>query len=324
MTQHENKVGYAVGVDLGGTNLRAALVDLGHDGRLVRDVKIPRPQEQSAERMADHVAELVKQVDPEGLRAGVGVGFAGMLRGWTGVVVNAPNFGWREVNLRGPLRERLGPRVELYNDLNAIAYGEAVFGAARGAKDVLCVFVGTGLGAGVVIEGKLYIGMSHLAGEIGHSKVVPGGRLCGCGARGCIEAYVSGVNIRKRAREELQDVKGSLVVELAGGLENVHAGYIDQAARQGDPWSVALWNEVAPLLGTLLANSVALLNPSHIVMGGGVWENTPELRRRVLESFNSLVNGPSAQDLSIVDSTLAQHAGVLGAAALIGAGTVSA
>jgi glucokinase len=320
MTEHR----YAVGVDLGGTNLRAALINLGENGTLIRDVKIPRPPDQLPERMADHVADLVKQVDPEGLRSGVGVGFAGMLRGWTGVVVNAPNFGWREVDLRGLLRARLGQRVELYNDLNAIAYGEAVFGAARGAKDVLCVFVGTGLGAGVVVEGKLYIGMSHLAGEIGHSKVVPGGRPCGCGARGCIEAYVSGVNLRKRAREELKDVKSSALLELAGGLENVHAGFIDQAALKGDPWSVALWDEVAPLLGMLLANSVALMNPSHLVMGGGVWENTPELRRRVLESFNSLVNGPSAQGLSIVDSTLGQHAGVLGAAALIGSGAVSA
>src|SRR5262249_24039674 len=152
---------------------------------------------------ADLVQRLVAKVDPEAKRAGVGVGFAGMLRGWSGVVQNAPNFGWREVDFRALLRARIDPRVELYNDLNAIAFGEATCGAARGALDVLCVYVGTGIGAGLVVNGELSIGASHLAGEIGHTKVVPNGRLCGCGQRGCVEAYASGRNLANRAREEL-------------------------------------------------------------------------------------------------------------------------
>lgn len=313
----------AVGVDLGGTNLRAALVDLDDDGRILRDVKVPRPAEREPERVADRVLELVEQVDNEGRRSGVGVGFAGMLRGFTGVVVNAPNFGWREVDLRGMLRARLGRNVELYNDLNAIAYGEATYGAARGAKDVLCVFVGTGLGAGLVVDGRLYSGTSHLAGEIGHSKVRPGGRLCGCGARGCVEAYVSGVNIAKRVREELKDEPDHPAVKLAGGVDKLHGGHIDQVAQKGDAYANQLWDEITPLLGMLLANAVVLLNPSHLVLGGGVWEGAPEFRRRVLASFEELVNPPSAIGLSVVSSTLAQNAGVLGSAALIGAGMIT-
>src|SRR5439155_10699494 len=107
--------------------------------------------------VADLVARLVAQVDGAGRRHGVGIGFAGMLRGWTGVVVNAPNFGWREVDFRSLLRARVGARTELYNDLNAIAFGEAMYGGAKGVRDVLCVYVGTGVGSGIVADGKLYI-----------------------------------------------------------------------------------------------------------------------------------------------------------------------
>src|SRR5678815_868836 len=104
-----------------------------------------------------------------------------MLRGWTGVVVNSPNFGWREVDFRSLLRARVGERTELYNDLNAITFGEASYGGAKGVRDVFCVYVGTGVGSGIVADGKLYSGSNHVAGELGHIKVVPDGRLCGCG-----------------------------------------------------------------------------------------------------------------------------------------------
>jgi glucokinase len=305
----------AVGVDLGGTNARAALVDVERGATLGGEAKLPL-----ADRRPEAVAELVERavatVDPEGARAGVGVGFAGMLRGWSGVVVNAPNFGWREVDFRTLLRARVGERTELYNDLNAIAFGEATYGAAHGWGDVLCVFVGTGIGAGIVADRRLYIGATHLAGEIGHVKVRPGGRLCGCGQRGCIEAYASGVNLQARAREELA-TRPSLAVELAGGLDKVHAGHLDEAARRGDPYADALWTEVSELLGVVLANAVTTLNPARLVMGGGVWKGAPELGRRTLAVFGGVVNRPSLEGFEIVDSTLGDAAGVLGAAALI-------
>ena len=310
--------GLSVGVDLGGTNARVALVDVVEGGRIVVETKAP-VTDKAPEKVADLVAELVKKVDPERVGDGVGIGFAGMLRGWTGVVVNAPNFGWREVDFRALLRQRLGAKVELYNDLNAITFGEAVYGGARGARDVLCVYVGTGVGAGLVCDGELYIGATHLAGEIGHAKVVPGGRMCGCGQRGCVEAYVSGRNLANRAREELQTQKSSAVTR-AGGVDKVHAGHLDEAAREGDAYADALWNEVAPLLGMMLANAVVLLNPSHVVLGGGVLEGAPELRRRVLVAFRALVNAASAEGLAVASTTLGDNAGMLGAAALIARG----
>jgi glucokinase len=322
-------VNLAVGVDLGGTNARVALVDVERGALVGEEAKQPLVDRAPA-AVADLITDLVRAVDPRGERVGVGVGIAAMLRGWTGVVVNAPNLGWREVDFRSLLRDRVGTRTELYNDLNAIAYGEATYGGARGVRDVLFCFVGTGVGAGLVLDGNLYSGATHLAGEFGHTKVVPhdapGVRRCGCGQLGCLEAYASGRNIQARAQEELKALmaagqpRPSLAIELAPGLEHVHAGHLDHAARLGDAYADRLWNEVARYLGMALANAVTLLNPTRLVMGGGVWQGAPELARRSLKWLHESANAPSLEGFSAPDSTLGDIAGVLGAAALISAG----
>jgi glucokinase len=319
----------AVGVDLGGTNARVALVDVERGAVVGEEAKQPLVDRAPA-AIADLIAGMVRAVDPRGESVGVGVGIAAMLRGWTGVVVNAPNLGWREIDFRALLRDRVGARAELYNDLNAIAFGEATFGGARGIADVLFCFVGTGVGAGLVLDGKLYSGATHLAGEFGHTKVVPhnapGVRRCGCGQLGCLEAYASGRNIQARAREELGALlregqpKPSFALELAPGLEHVHAGHLDEAARRGDAYADRLWSEVSRYLGMALANAVTMLNPARLVMGGGVWQGAPELARRSLEWMRASVNAPSLEGFTACDSTLGDVAGVLGAAALIAVG----
>jgi glucokinase len=308
----------AVGVDLGATNARAALVEV-ETGKILAETKRPWT-DRAPETVAAIVGAVVREIDPKNERAGVGIGFAGMLRGWTGVVVIAPNFGWREIDFRSMLRAQVGERCELYNDLNAIAYGESLYGGARGVRDVLCVYVGTGVGAGIVVGGRLHSGATHLGGEIGHTKVVPGGRLCGCGMRGCLEAYTSGRNIQQRAQEELRGGERSLAVELAGGIEHVHAGFLDEAARRGDVYAGRLWEEVSTLLGMALANAVTLINPSRLVMGGGVWHGAPELRRRAVARLFEFVNQPSREGFEVVDTALGDAAGMLGAAALIAQG----
>jgi glucokinase len=305
----------AVGVDFGGTNVRAALVDLERGEFVGADAKLP-VHGKEPEAVAATIAELVRTVDPQSQRVGVGIGFAGMLRGWTGVVVNAPNFGWREVDFRSVLRQKVGERCELYNDLNAIAYGEARWGGARDVKDVFFCFVGTGVGGGIVFNGHLYIGATHLAGEFGHIKVIPNGRLCGCGQHGCLEAYVSGANLQARAREDLQKTR-SLALELAGSLDALHAGHLDAAAARGDRYASELMEHAGMLLGVALANAVCTLNPSRLVMGGGVWEKAEQLRKHSLKWFHDTINRPHLEGFAIVDSTLGERAGVLGAAALI-------
>jgi glucokinase len=306
----------AVGVDLGGTNVRAALVDAAEGLVVGPEVKAAVGEHHSPDEVAALVASVVRAADPERSAATVGVGVAAMLRGMSGVVINAPNFGWREVDLRGMLRAHLGERVEIYNDLKAIAFGEVHWGAARGVTHALFVFVGTGVGSGLVIDGKLDFGQSHLAGEIGHIKVVRDGRICGCGQRGCLEAYTSGRNIQLRAREELSAGAQSLAVELAGGIQAVNAGHVDQAAARGDAWARNLVDQVGDILGLALANLVTTLNPTRLVMGGGVWQGCPEIRKRTALAFDATVNIASREGFSIVESILGDAAGVLGAAAL--------
>jgi len=305
----------AVGVDLGGTNCRAALVDV-ETGTVLAEVKEPVTTK-DPDGVAAIVERVVDRVDAAKDRVGVGIGFAGMLRGWTGVVANAPNYGWRDVDLRSVLRRRLGKNTELYNDLNAIAYGEARWGSARGTRDVFFCFVGTGVGGGLVLDGKLYIGATHLAGEFGHSKVVtPNGRRCGCGQYGCLEAYTSGRNLQAIAREDLVNQK-SLASELAGGTANIHAGHLDEAAQKGDPYASALFERAGRYLGVACANAISLLNPSRMVMGGGVWEKSPELRRYTRKAFDEAASAPLLEQFEIVDGTLGEAAGVLGSATLI-------
>ena len=313
----------AVGVDLGGTRLRAALVDPGAEvPALLVEERLEVGEDRTPARVADLLATAVDRVTknaPEPI-AGVGVGIAAQLRGRTGVVANAPNFGWREVDFRALVRARLGANVDLYNDLKAITWGEGRYGAGKGSQYMLCVYVGTGIGSGICVDGRLDYGAGNLAGEIGHTKVTwgPDARPCGCGKRGCVEAYAGGKNLQARVQSELAAGAKSKALELAGGdIKKVHPGHVDEAARAGDPYARALWAEVAPLLGVALANACTLLNPDRLVMGGGTWEGTPELRRLTMEVFWERINNAHKEWLSVVETSLGGIAGMLGAASLI-------
>jgi glucokinase len=211
-----------------------------------------------------------------------------------------------------------GHHVRLANDVNAIAFGEFAFGAGRGARDILCIYAGTGIGGGVIAAGQLVIGAAHVAGELGHTKVVtgPAARECGCGSRGCIEAYAGGARLSARARAELGSGQKSRAVELAGSAAQVHAGHLDQAAREGDVYATRLWDEIAPLFGLVVANAVTLLNPARAIFGGGVLWGATELRRRMLIAYQELVNAEAGAACEIVEAALGDAAGVLGAAAL--------
>ncbi|MBI4511479.1 MAG: ROK family protein [Deltaproteobacteria bacterium] len=317
----------AIGVDLGGTHLRVALVDLLSATRETpvrrSERKVPlggaNDPDLVAGLLAGAVEDSLQEAGHEGALVPVGIGVAGMLRGKTGIVANAPNLGWRDVNFRSLVEMRLPRRrVELYNDLNAIAYGEHVFGAGRGVDDILCVYLGTGIGAGLVCGGRLVEGASNVAGEIGHVKVEqgPSARPCGCGARGCLEAYAGGHNLMERVRAELGHAR-SRAVELAGGnRKDVHPGHLDQAAREGDPYAARLWDEIGPLVGVALANAVTLLNSARLILGGGVYFGAPALRERVLLAFGAMVNRQSGDACVVVDAALRDDAGILGAAAL--------
>jgi len=314
-----------IGVDLGGTNARAAVVD-SDSGEIVAAHKEPL-----RDRAPARVVEVVRHAIAEasvaagvtvGAAGAVGVGVAGQCLGRSGVVLNAPNLGWRDVAFGELLRDALGLPVRVANDLSVAAWGERCFGGAKGIDDVVLVFVGSGVGSGLILAGRLYDGAQGVAGEFGHVKVHPlrpetAVRRCGCGELGCLEAYTSGVNVAARVREEIDaGARTAIHARVGGDLTRVSASHVDDAYRAGDAYARALWAEVGELLGTAIANLVTLLNPARLILGGGVLLGSPALGEVVRRVFDEKVSRSATNGLTIEHAWLGDDAGVIGAAVL--------
>ena len=311
----------AVGVDLGGTKVRAAVVDPSGDLRASAKERVDQDRRPAA--VVETIVACIERVLAEAGSsipelAGIGVGVAAQMRGESGVVAVAPNLGWREVAFGDMLSSRLGRQVRVINDLDAIAWGETCFGAARGHKNCLVVYCGTGVGGGFVLGGRPYHGSSGVAGEIGHVKVRPeeGGSPCGCGQRGCLEAYLGGKNLSERLRAEAQADWPELMAEAGGDVQAIHPGLVEHLAKRGDERALALWDELAAMLADVLANAVTLLNLSALVLGGTVLYGCPSLHERVRQAIAARVLAVSAEALSVLDDQLGDRAGILGAAVL--------
>ncbi len=291
---------HALGVDIGGTNARAAVVDAGtgavlHSEKETLHDRTPAGVIATIKRLVDRVAVGF----PLG-KAPVGVGFAAMLRG--DVVVNAPNLGWRDVDLGGPLAASLGRPAGLVNDLSAAAVGELKAGVAKGAQDTFTVFVGTGVGSAIIVGGALVTGATGVAGEFGHLKVVPeGGRRCGCGEDGCLEAYVGGARLSEWMAE-------SRVPGTVSDLERL--------AESGDPTARGLYDFAVGHLALAIANQVTVLNPSVVVLGGGVLSHCPGMVRRITQVVNTRSGAASRTGLRVAMAELGDDSGLVGAALL--------
>ncbi len=317
-------------MDIGGTHLRAGLYALtaGRPERAPSAIASLREKvgdERSPEALCSRIAAIVKTLcaeakvpDDIGPDIPLGIAFAGMMSGHEGHVANSPHFGWRDVPFGEYLRAELGKdSIVILNDVNAATFAEFEINPKSERNDILCLFVGTGIGAGAVCGDQLLLGATNTATELGHVKVAWGedARPCACGRRGCVEAYAGGVALQSRARRELADDSGSLVVKLAGGdASTIHPGHIDKAAAQGDRYALNLYKEIAPLLGVALANAVTLLNPDTVVLGGGVLDNAPVFKEQFLGHFRELVNPAALIGLSIRDARYVDSAGMLGAA----------
>ncbi len=286
----------ALGLDLGGSTARAAVVER-ETGRVVESQKYIW-SERTPEAVVTGTVELIESLPPT--QGPVGVGFAGMLRG--GVVVNAPNLGWRDVDFGGALSKALGREVKLVNDLSAAAWGEYSAGAARGVKDSFTVFAGTGVGSAIISGGVLVQGATQVAAEFGHVKLVAeGGRRCGCGQDGCIEAYAGGAKLAEWMKEE----------GLDGG-----AAELETLAAQGDATAQKLYEFVASSLALAIANQVTVLNPSVLVLGGGVLSRSPGLVTRIREVVARRATVAAAKSVRVELAQLGDDSGLVGAALL--------
>ena len=306
-----------IGVDLGGTKIEAALVD--DRGAIVNGSRRPTGPERGADGVLADLVALTSDclAASEAAVLGVGVGVAGQVDPVAGTVLHAPNLEWTDVPLRARLEEASGLPVRVINDVQAATYGEWTRGAGRGADDLVCLFVGTGIGGGMVSNGDLSRGCVGTAGELGHMTIDWRGPPCSCRSRGCLEAFASGWAIARRAKEAATErpEEGEVLVALAGGAaEDLTAALVAEAAREGDALAERLVREVGEALGVGVASIVNAFNPCLVILGGGVIEGIPQLveiaeaeaRRRALEA--------SLRSLRVVKAELGGHAGAVGAA----------
>lgn len=262
---------HAVGVDIGGTKIAAGVVD--KDGTLLAKTRRDTDPQQPAaieDAVVDAVAELRKEFPA--IEA-VGVAAAGFVDPGRRVVKFAPNIAWRDYPLRDALEPRLGRRVVVENDANAAGWAEFRFGAGREVDDMVMLTVGTGLGGALVVGGELVRGAAGAGGEIGHLRMVPSGRACGCGHDGCWETYASGTALVREARAALAtdpDRAKALLVLAGGKAKNVTGPHVTKAANAGDPLAIEMLAELGRWLGAGMAALSAVLDPAVFVVGGGV------------------------------------------------------
>jgi glucokinase len=310
----------AIGVDVGGTKVAAGVVD--ERGRILAKLKRSTPAASPArteQAIADVVTELLAQAPPDQITA-IGLGAAGFVDSARATMLFAPNLAWRDEPLKQRVEERLGREVVVENDANASAWAEARFGAARGYRDVMLVAVGTGIGASIIIGGELYRGRWGIAGEPGHVRVVPDGRLCGCGNRGCWEQYSSGNALVAEAREFARRTpEGAMrLLQLGGGRpEGISGPEITQAATEGDPAALRCFQTVGGWLGQGLADLAAILDPACFVIGGGVSEAGDLLLDPARAAFERALTGRGHRPFAEIKiAQLGQDAGIVGAADL--------
>src|SRR3990172_12227324 len=272
---------------------------------------------------AAHVLERVKMVIHEliehgGPIAGIGIAAAGQIHPESQAVIYAPNLGWQNVPLRSEIADSFGLPVWVENDVRAAAWGEFKHGAGRGARSLIAVFVGTGVGSGAVLDGRLWRGASNVAGEIGHTILDPDGPACVAGHRGCLEVYASGSAFIRHFSSAVASGEATILSEWTGGdPSRVTAAQVAKAAAHGDRFAQQLWTDAVKWLGVALANYVTLLNPERLILGGGVVENVPALIDEVKQSIQANSTLMSRQTVQVVPPQLGDWAGAIGAAALL-------
>lgn len=315
---------YVVGVDIGGTNIVVGTV--AEDGSAVHGVRSePTRSEEGPQAVVGRIAREVQSSIAEAKRvagvgremiAGVGIGSPGPLDREKGVVLLTPNLGWTNLPLRDLVSEAVGLPATLDNDANCAIYGEWWVGAARGARYVVGLTIGTGIGGGIVIDGQIYHGTSDVAGEIGHTTIDSTGRLCKCGNYGCLEAYASGPAIAARAAEGIVAGVDTRLPEYVGGdLSKITAQTVYQAAFANDEYALEVVRDTAKFLGAGVGNLVNIFNPDVVVIAGGVTMAGDRLFLPLKAEVKRRAFKPAVERCRIVPGELPGTAGVVGAVA---------
>lgn len=306
----------SIGVDIGGTKIALGLID--SSGNIVQYKRYSTDACLGPDAITDRVADEIRVILQKSKSQinGVGVGVAGQVDSVKGIVHFAPNLRWKEFPLAQKLNDRLGVPVVVINDVRAAAWGEWRFGAGVGEKDLVCLFVGTGIGGSIISGGKMMLGATNCAGELGHMIVDFKGPKCTCGNFGCLEAFSSGWAIGQKAQEYVVNGVGAgkLLVDLAGGdCAAITAKIVSEAAGQKDPLALQVLDAAIGALGAGVISLVHAFNPSCIVLGGGVIEGNPFIVEKIRMIVREKALVSAVKGLRIEKSILKDNAAIIGA-----------
>jgi glucokinase len=309
-------MGLTIGVDIGGTKIAAGVVD--ENGQILETSKVPTPS--TADHVIDAIADAVRDASAEYEVEAVGIGAPGYVDDKRATVLFTPNLSWRHEALKDKVEQRIDLPVVIENDANAAAWGEYKFGVGTGHEDVVCITIGTGLGGGVIIGGKLHRGRFGVAAEFGHIRMVPDGLLCGCGNQGCWEQYASGSALVRYARQRATATpeRAATLLGLGDGTpEGIQGKHISEAARRGDRVSVDSFRELARWAGAGLADLATLFDPGAFIVGGGVSDEGDLVLDPIRKSYRRwLVGSRWRPHAEVLAAQLGGEAGLVGVADL--------
>lgn len=315
---------YCIGVDLGGTNIVAAVVDKITKTILYR-VSCKTNAQRAWNEICDDIAVCCKRVVEENSLSwdeidSIGIGSPGMVDTKERVIVFASNLPFKNTPLAAYIEERLEKPVYLANDADAAAYGEFVAGAGKGASSMVAVTLGTGIGSGIIINSQIYTGYGYAAGELGHNVLVANGRPCSCGRKGCFEAYASATGLIQTTREHMQKNQDTLMWQMVDGdLNKVSGRTAFDAMRAGDEEGKAVVEEYTAYLSEGIVNIVNALQPEIICLGGGISKEGENLLKPINQAVDQYAFGRFAKNKTkIVAAQLGNDAGIIGAALLEG------
>ncbi|GBG11155.1 glucokinase [Paenibacillus agaridevorans] len=311
---------YFLGIDLGGTHIKSALLDIN------LNVITERSDPTNASKGPDHVLRTMKSIvrkmmQSQGLKdehvAGMGLGIPGLLDPKEGLSIFSPNFpGWENIHVVREMSKNLSFPVFIDNDVRVNLYGEWHYGAGKGRKNLVLITIGTGLGSGVVVDGKVLYGTTSSVGEIGHMNMYRAGRPCRCGSSGCLGRYVSAIGMVRTCVEKLESGAGSVLQTWVNGdYKAITAKLISDAYDLEDPLAIEVMHETGTLLGFGLSNVINLFNPELIIIGGGVSAAGDRLLNTVRETIRQHTLQLSSGACSVVTAHLGGRAGMIGAAA---------
>lgn len=309
-----------VGIDLGGTKVRAALAD--KDGRLLVRMEMGTEGEKGPGHVINKMVDLVKQVTKDVHMenvAGIGVAAPGPLDVHTGVVLRAPNMpGWINIPLRERLTQLLKKPIYLDNDANAAAIGEQRFGAGQGVQNLVYMTVSTGIGGGIIAHGRILHGMRGLAGEVGHMIIDAKGAKCGCGNSGCLEALASGTAIARQAVQLIESGLPTVLTEMVNDdLTKITAELVTKAAEEGDGMCQELLQRAGENIGIGIVNLFHLFNPEVVVIGGGVSQAGDLIFTPIRETVEKRAMQGYHEGIPVIPSPLGDDVGLYGAIALV-------